>query len=204
MTLVIKDRRERKKAAARARIVAEAIKLFSRDGIEGATVEQIAEAADVGKGTVYNHFAAKEDIVVAFMADLEGKVQKKAARLSQSDEPLRVILAKFVNAQLRMKRPYHRFVRVFFGQMFGRTEQFFPYMAEMQKSIDPPLEALFGGLRTRGVIRPEPPLPDLILIFKTVQMGLSGLWAIEGPPFRATERAVELEMKIFCEGLEAK
>jgi AcrR family transcriptional regulator len=36
-------------------------------------VEHIADVADVGKGTIYNYFATKEDIVVAFMADLKGQ-----------------------------------------------------------------------------------------------------------------------------------
>jgi AcrR family transcriptional regulator len=106
MTEVISSRRQRKKAAVRARIMAAAIKLFSRHGIDEVTVDQIAEAADTGKGTIYNYFAAKEDIVLAFMADVEGKLQKKVGRLAASDEPLQSILTSFVRFQLRSKRPY--------------------------------------------------------------------------------------------------
>jgi tetracycline repressor-like protein len=87
MTTVTKgfqSRRARKKAAMRAQIIAAAIRLFSGHGIEAVTVDQIAAAADVGK-----------------------------------------------------------------GHMFLHTEQFLPYMAEMQKVIDPPLEALFGALQRR-------------------------------------------------------
>jgi AcrR family transcriptional regulator len=204
MTTVVMSRRQRKKAAVREQIIAAAIKLFSRDGLDAVTVDQIAAAADIGKGTIYNYFAAKEDIVVAFMADLEGKVQAKVGRLAASDEPLASILAAFIRFQLRLKRPYYRFVRVFFGQMFSRTEQFLPYMIEMQKVIDPPLETLFRRLQDRGVMREDAALEELILVFKTVQMGLSALWAIEGPPFRATEKVLQLEMKLFCEGLEVK
>jgi len=204
MTTVVMSRRQRKKAAVREQIIAAAIKLFSRDGLDAVTVDQIAAAADIGKGTIYNYFAAKEDIVVAFMADLEGKVQAKVGRLAASDEPLASILAAFIRFQFQLKRPYYRFVRVFFGQMFSRTEQFLPYMIEMQKVIDLPLETLFRSLQDRGVMREDAPLEELILVFKTVQMGLSALWAIEGPPFRATEKVLQLEMKLFCEGLEVK
>jgi hypothetical protein len=86
--------------------------------------------------------------------------------------------------------------------MFLRTEQFLPYMIEMQKAIDPPLEALFLGLQQRGLLRQDVHLGELILTFKTIQMGLSALWAIEGPPFRQTEKTLKLEMKLFCEGLK--
>jgi len=90
------------------------------------------------------------------------------------------------------------------GQMFLRTEQFLPYMVEMQKAIDPPLEALFLGLQERGLIQKDVLLPELIIIFKTIHLGLSALWAVEGPPFRETEKILKQEMKLFCEGLGAK
>jgi len=68
------SRRERKKIAARAQILSAAIDLFSRRGLDAVTMDEIAAAADVGKGTIYNYFATKEDIVVAFMADLEARL----------------------------------------------------------------------------------------------------------------------------------
>ena len=142
-----KPRRERKKAAVRAHILTTAIELFSQHGIDSVTVDQIADAADIGKGTVYNYFSTKEDIVVAFMVDFETRVQAKVRRLVASKGSLESILAGFIRFQFQMKEPYHQFVRVFLGQMFLRTEQFIPYMVEMQKTIDPPLEALFRGLQ---------------------------------------------------------
>ena len=63
-------RRERKKTQVRKRILAVALELFARHGLDAVTVEHIADVADLGKGTIYNYFPAKEDIVVAFMADL--------------------------------------------------------------------------------------------------------------------------------------
>ena len=204
MTMVINREplRPRKKAAARAKIVATAVELFSRHGLAGVTVEHIADVADIGKGTIYNYFATKEDIVVAFMADLEAKIQARTRRFASSKGSLCSILMEFIRYQFRLKRPYHPFVRVFLGQMFVRTEQFFPYMVEMQKAIDPPLEELFRGLQVRGLIRKDLPIAMLIPVFKTIHLGLTALWAVEGPPFGGTEMVLEQEMKLFCEGLE--
>jgi len=198
------DRRERKKLEIRARILTTAIKLFSQRGLEAITVEEIAETADIGKGTIYNYFATKEDIVVAFMADLEAKVQAKVRRLVASKGSLESILAGFIRFQLRQKAPYHQFVRVFMGHMFLRAEHFLPYMVEMQKVIDPPLEALFTALQERGLMRRDLSLPDLIVVFKTMHMGLSAVWAVEGPPFRGTEHVLQQEIKLFCEGLRVR
>jgi AcrR family transcriptional regulator len=197
-----RSRRERKKSAVRSNIIAEAIELFSRKGIENVTVEEIAEAADIGKGTVYNYFTTKEDIVVAFMADLERRVQAGLHRLAVMDGPLDSTLAEFIRLQFRRKKRYHKFVRVFLGQMFLHTDSFVPYMAEMQTVIDPPMEKLFRALQQRGALRKDVNLTELIVVFKTMQLGLTALWAVEGPPFHATEYVLKQEIKLLCEGLK--
>lgn len=198
------SRRARKKAALRNRIMTVAIRLFSREGIEAVTVDQIAETADVGKGTIYNYFQTKEDIVVAFMVEVERKVQAELSRFGRSKKPLDSILAEFLLHQFRLKASYREFVRVFLGHMFLHTEQFIPYMVEMQKVVDPTLETLFRGLQERGEIRTDVNLPDLIMAFKTIHLGITALWVVEGPPFRATERVLQQQMKLFSQGLEVR
>lgn len=168
------------------------------------TVEEVAEAADVGKGTIYNYFETKEDIVVAFMVDVERRVQAQLANLTESKEPPSSVLGDFLLFQFRLKAGYREFVRVFLGHMFLHTEQFIPYMAEIQKVVDPPLEAMFGELQRRGAIRADVELAELIMVFKTIHLGLTALWAVEGPPFRETERILRQEMQLFCQGLEPK
>ena len=36
--------------------------IFSRDGFFNAKVEEIAKAADVGKGTIYEYFSSKDEL----------------------------------------------------------------------------------------------------------------------------------------------
>jgi AcrR family transcriptional regulator len=180
------------------------MELFTRHGIDQVTVEHIADVADLGKGTIYNYFQTKEDIVVAYMVEKESRIQARIARLTASQGSLAGVLTEYLQLQFRMKRKYHKFVRVFLGQMFAHTEQFLPYMMEMQKPIDDNLCALFVRLEKRGLLRADVPLPDLVLIFKTIHLGLNALWAVEGPPFRVTEQLLRQEIKLFCEGLESK
>ena len=155
MTMVTSNpsRRARKKAAARERIIATAMELFSRHGLEGVTVEHIADVVDLGKGTIYNYFKTKEDIVVAYMVEKEKQVQARLPGLMRQKKDLASILTEYIQLQFRLKRPYHQFVRVFLAQMFLRTGQFLPYMAEMQKAIDPNLERLFQSARDREIGR---------------------------------------------------
>jgi AcrR family transcriptional regulator len=207
MTMVSKSiasRRDRKKLSVHAKIIATGIELFSKYSIANITVEQIAEAADIGKGTIYNYFDTKEAIVVAFMVDLERKVQARIPKIAKSRGSLASILTEYIQYQFRLKIRYHQFVRVFLAQMFGNTEHFMPYMVEMQKVIDPPLEWLLEELKRRRRIRANIDIPKLIVAFKTTHVGLTCLWAIEGPPFKAAEQILKFQMELFCKGLEPK
>jgi AcrR family transcriptional regulator len=55
--------RERKKHATRTAIHDRAMELFEARGFVGTTIDQIAEAADVSRATVFSYYPAKEDIV---------------------------------------------------------------------------------------------------------------------------------------------
>jgi AcrR family transcriptional regulator len=56
------DRRTRKRLATRQAISDAATRLFFRRGFDTVTIDEIAEAADVGRKTVLNHLARKEDM----------------------------------------------------------------------------------------------------------------------------------------------
>ena len=59
------SRRERKKWETRQRLMEAALRLFREQGYNDTTVEQIAGAADVAKGTFFNYFEVKEAILPA-------------------------------------------------------------------------------------------------------------------------------------------
>jgi AcrR family transcriptional regulator len=200
--MVVTGRRERAKAAYRAQIIEAGIRLFGeRRNIDAVTVDEIAAAADVGKGTIYNYFRSKEDIVVAFTADVERKVHAELRDLDTSDRPLAETLTEFIRLQFQMKAPHYRFVRVFFAQMFLHTDPFLPHMIEIHQMTRSTTETLFLALQQRGAIRADLNIGDLTLVFNSMHLGLSALWAIEGPPFQATDYALQRAIALFCEGL---
>ncbi len=51
----------------RRRIIEGAAEIFARDGYEGASMSQIAAAANVSKGTLYNYFPSKQALFGAFV-----------------------------------------------------------------------------------------------------------------------------------------
>ena len=62
MTEALVGRRERKKEETKRKIFEAAVKLFTDKGFSATTVDEIAEAADVSKGTFFNYFPRKESI----------------------------------------------------------------------------------------------------------------------------------------------
>jgi AcrR family transcriptional regulator len=66
--------RERKKEQTRQRIAAVALRLFAERGFEAVTVNEIAEAAEVAKATLFAYFPSKEALVLGGVAgdDLAG------------------------------------------------------------------------------------------------------------------------------------
>ncbi|MGA2975030.1 MAG: TetR family transcriptional regulator [Spirochaetia bacterium] len=61
--------RERKRAKTRTAIQQHALRLFSQQGYEETTVEQIAEAVEISPSTFFRYFATKEDCVVYDVLD---------------------------------------------------------------------------------------------------------------------------------------
>lgn len=71
--------RHRKKLRQRDTIVDTAIGLFESHGIDGTSVEEIAEAAGVSRATVFNYFPYKEAILVEIGARLVSEIAAHAA-----------------------------------------------------------------------------------------------------------------------------
>lgn len=82
-------------------LVRAGLELFAAQGFSGTTVDQVAVAAGVAKGTVYNYFPSKEDLALAGLAaTLEGLQTDMAALFALPTLPdrLRAVLTVLVAA----------------------------------------------------------------------------------------------------------
>src|SRR5580704_6170776 len=77
--IVLESRRERRRVETRDRIFRAALQLFAERGYLETTVEDITDAADVGKGTFFNYFPTKEHVLATF-GDERVAVIERAAR----------------------------------------------------------------------------------------------------------------------------
>src|SRR5260370_25409091 len=86
------DRRQRRSADIRERLFRAALALFAKKGYAETTVEDITEAADVGKGTFFNYFRSKEHILMAFSEMQLAKLESIVRETERSDLPMRRVL----------------------------------------------------------------------------------------------------------------
>jgi AcrR family transcriptional regulator len=102
------DRRTRKRLATRQRISDIASRLFVERGFDHVTVDEIAEAADVARMTVFNHFSRKEDMF--FDLDEEGREDLLAAlqKRGAGTSPIEAVRL-FAHWAVAEQRPYIRF-----------------------------------------------------------------------------------------------
>src|SRR5437762_10060384 len=91
------DRRRRRSAAIRERLFRASLELFAQKGYAETTVEDITEAADVGKGTFFNYFPSKEHLLLGFAEMQLSKLQLIVREILKSSRPMRESLRGLVH-----------------------------------------------------------------------------------------------------------
>ncbi len=81
----VAERKEREKLERRNAIIASAEKIFFKEGIENASMEQVAQEAELSKGTLYLYFKSKEELYHIII--LRGFIElRKRLREATQDE----------------------------------------------------------------------------------------------------------------------
>ena len=110
--------RDIKKDYTKRQLLKMAIELFSKNGFEKTTIEDITKKAKVSKGTFYNFFEKKEDVLLCFLdSEIEksrDETQKKLYTENDFFDQLELISTTFSNHIYRNKR----FVRILIQERF--------------------------------------------------------------------------------------
>jgi AcrR family transcriptional regulator len=98
--LAAETQRAPKRERTRRQLVAAAIRVFSARGVAAATIQEIAAAAEMAPGTVYNHFRAKDEVlqaVAAWAADaLCRRMSESHAEVAQGSQRMAIGNRRYV------------------------------------------------------------------------------------------------------------
>lgn len=182
----------------RARILAAARDVFSRQGFDAATVDAIAEAANVGSATVYRHFGDKKRLIHAFARSTSPRQAAWAAAREPSGD-LAHDLLRLARAVLEHVARDQDLVRlVLLEQLRGST-----FLGELASADDRTIHGLAAIMRhysERGDLIAEDPY-RLARAFQGMLVGfglLGPLWALPGNG--DPERDAELVVRLFLRG----
>jgi len=198
-------RAERNKRDKRARLIAAARELFRTKGFEQTTTSEIADRADVGKGTLFFHAKSKDELLVMVFQEDMGRTIDRAFS-TVPDRPLLDQAMHVFDAMLRQDRRELELARIFVKELAfvkgdhhgidAVTDKFFSRMSvlieraqrrgEIKASVDPWMLAYnmfalhFSFLVVwlgSGLRTPNPSKPSMRQMLELQLLGL-----LESPP----------------------
>ncbi len=95
------SRREKKYLAKKDAIIKSAIEKFSVKGYTHTSIEEIAEGADFGKGSIYHYFTCKEEILNEIVSKKTDELMTLMDSISISDIPPLSKLEKLIDTIMR-------------------------------------------------------------------------------------------------------
>jgi AcrR family transcriptional regulator len=88
------DRHARRREQTRTKLIQAAKTLFARQGVDNTRINEITDEADVGFGSFYNHFASKEAVIEAVLAETIGAQGAEIDALTaELEDPAEIISA---------------------------------------------------------------------------------------------------------------
>lgn len=144
----------RSPAETRGRILTAAIDCFQRYGFRKATVDDVARTAQVGKGTVYLHFADKDGLLIAAVELLSAELAQAAVKGQDPSRPMIDNLLLMLQNMIGFLRANPRLVSVTRDPAAFGAAPLMAVLAEQQRQGLGILEQVLRGGIARGDIAP--------------------------------------------------
>ncbi|MDD2357874.1 MAG: TetR/AcrR family transcriptional regulator [Thiovulaceae bacterium] len=102
--------------------------LFVQKGIKNLTISRIAKEAGVGKGTLYDYFQNKEDIVFEIvnilLAEHDALKEIKIAKATSTKEKIKIFFEFFYNDEVELRGLYKEFVSITLSEPNSEMSEF--------------------------------------------------------------------------------
>src|SRR5579864_1171265 len=163
-------RRQRRSAEIREKLFRAALKLFGEKGFAETTVEDITNAADLGKGTFFNYFPSKQHILIAFSEMQLAKLQDAVNNFRHSNEPmsdfLRALSVRMTEESKRAPDVVRAILQAYLSSTPVRH-----VMRENHKRAHGLMTQLVQAGQDRGEFRRDLPASELAHVFRQTVFG---------------------------------
>jgi AcrR family transcriptional regulator len=173
------DRRQRRSAEIRERLFRAALTLFAEKGYVETTVEDITNAADVGKGTFFNHFPSKDHILLAFGEMQLAKLEEAIENARRINMPMREFLRSLGTRMTQEPTRNPAIIRTILQAYLSRTPVR-EVMVNMQKRAHALHTQIVELGQARGEIRDDLPPAEIANVFRQTIFGTLLLWSLYG------------------------
>ncbi len=187
-------RRERHRAETRQRLFNAALKLFAERGYLETTVEDITEAADVGKGTFFNYFPTKEHVLATLGAERVAAVERALEKAKSG--PVLPALKELATDLAGQSSSSAALLRAIYAAHASCA----PVRVELHKRLSIArrlLAEIFALGQKSGEIRRDRPAAELARLTQMLLLGLTLSWALH-PDSSLHETAEDAWDLFFC------
>ncbi len=191
-------RRQRRSSEIRERLFRAALDLFANKGFLETTVEDITEAADVGKGTFFNYFPSKDHILIAFgemqLAKLEASIEEARRNNVPMPDFLRSLGARMTQEPTRNPAIVRTLLQAYLSTTPVRQA-----MVDLQKRAHALHTQIVKIGQERGEIRNDLPPADIANVFRQTIFGTLLIWSLYGDA--TLHERIEAAFNILWTGL---
>jgi AcrR family transcriptional regulator len=173
------DRRQRRSAEIRERLFRAALTLFAEKGFVETTVEDITNAADVGKGTFFNHFPSKDHLLLAFGEMQLAKLEEAIEGARRTNMPMQEFLRSLGTRMTQEPTRNPAIIRTIL-QAYLSTTPVREAMMNLQKRAHALHTQIVELGQARGEIRDDLPAPEIANVFRQTIFGTLLLWSLYG------------------------
>ena len=123
----VRERREKEREQRRIAILDAARSLYTQLGLEGVSMDRIAQEAELAKGTIYLYFKSREEMMMALISDEMERLLQALENVAASDTTPQQQLVDAVHAFHELSQSSHFFYRIMMqvniSHMVGRNHE---------------------------------------------------------------------------------
>jgi len=149
-------------------IIAAAAKVFQTKGYHAATVQDIADAVGILKGSLYHHFKSKEDLLYLIVKEPIARLYERMTDIASSDLPASEKLRRAIRTQLEAFDQHHPHLFVYLRERDEMKRRFREQFKLSPKQYERCWQQILREGMKSGEFRPD-------LDVQVVSYGLLGM-----------------------------